>query len=81
MFSSMFSSISRQKKIWVNLEVSKRNIKGPKKLRNKRFLQDKQTFAPLTFQIFQIFADSGDFADFFKMFNVAENSLKSQIFI
>ena len=41
-------------------------------------LQDKQTFAPLTFQNFQIFAHVGDFCRFFQ--NVAEISLKSQIF-
>ena len=41
-------------------------------------LQDKQTFAPLTFQNFQIFAHVGDFCRFFQ--DVAENSLgKSQI--
>ena len=42
-------------------------------------LQNKQTFAPLTFQNFQIFAhDLGDFCRFFQ--NVVEISLKSQIF-
>ena len=41
-------------------------------------LQDKQTFAPLTFQNFQIFAHFRDFCRCFQ--NFAENSLKSQIF-